>query len=148
MLYLITVIKEIISLCQISSKNSFQFTWSFQEFKQYLSHSTSVICIPPKNFTGPSGKLRTEFSSPSTNSTSHWLSDITFFARCSVGLFLQWNPAYALTFVYAFSCWYGRKEGSKDLNVKIFLLLTFTKMIIFQNKYFPLTFFHVFHTAP
>ena len=23
---------------------------------------------------------------------------------CSVGLFLQWNPAYALTFVYAFSC--------------------------------------------
>ena len=36
-----------------------------------------------KNFTCPSGKLRTEFTSPTAKSTSPRLSDTTFFARCS-----------------------------------------------------------------
>ena len=35
-----------------------------------------------KNFTCPSGKLRKEFISPVTKSTSRGLSDTTFFARC------------------------------------------------------------------
>ena len=35
-----------------------------------------------KNFTYPSGKLRTEFSSPIVKSTSPKLSDTTFFACC------------------------------------------------------------------
>ena len=36
-----------------------------------------------KNFTCPSGKLRTEFTSPTAKSTSPRLSDTTFFAHCS-----------------------------------------------------------------
>ena len=35
-----------------------------------------------KNFTCPSGKLRTIFISPIANSTGRGLSDATFFARC------------------------------------------------------------------
>ena len=36
----------------------------------------------PNNFTCPSGKLRTEFTSPIATSTSPGLLDTTFFARC------------------------------------------------------------------
>ena len=35
-----------------------------------------------KNFTCPSGKLITEFTSPMAKSTSPWLADSTFFAHC------------------------------------------------------------------
>ena len=35
----------------------------------------------PKNFTFPAGKLRTEFTSPVTQSTSRRLSDMNFFAH-------------------------------------------------------------------
>ena len=44
----------------------------------------SVIWTPQKNFTSPSGKLRTEFTSPIAKSTSPGLSDTTFFARCTL----------------------------------------------------------------
>ena len=37
-----------------------------------------------KNFTSPSGKLGTEFTSPIAKSTSPGLSDTTFFVRCFV----------------------------------------------------------------
>ena len=37
----------------------------------------------PKNLTYPSGKLRTEFTSPVTNSTSPGLCDTTFFAHAA-----------------------------------------------------------------
>ena len=40
--------KEIISLCQISSKNSFQSTRSFQEFKQYVSQYFCNLYSPKK----------------------------------------------------------------------------------------------------
>ena len=44
-------------------------------------HSSSVSCIPQKKATCPSGKLRTEFTSPKPKSTSPGLSDMTFFVR-------------------------------------------------------------------
>ena len=37
----------------------------------------------PKNFPGPFGKLRTEFTSPVAMSTSSGLSDTNFFAHCA-----------------------------------------------------------------
>ena len=42
----------------------------------------------PKNFTCPSGKLRTGFTIPIAKSTNPGLSDTTFFARWRHGLFL------------------------------------------------------------
>ena len=41
----------------------------------------------PKNFTCPSGKSRTGFTSPIAKSSSPGLSDTTFFARCCYALF-------------------------------------------------------------
>ena len=38
---------------------------------------------PPKKFTGPSGKLGTDFTSPIAKPTSPGLSDTTFFAHCN-----------------------------------------------------------------
>ena len=43
--------------------------------------SSSVIWISPKKFTCPSGKLRTDFTSPIAKSTSPRPSDTTFFVR-------------------------------------------------------------------
>ena len=48
--------------------------------------SSSVIQIPQKNITCPSGKLRTEFTSPIEKSTSPVLLDNTFFANCLVSI--------------------------------------------------------------
>ena len=44
----------------------------------------SLIWISPKNFTCPSGKLRTNISSPIAKSTSPRRSDSTFFARWNI----------------------------------------------------------------
>ena len=51
---------------------------------KYLTCSTSVILILRKMFSHPSGKLSTEFTSPTAKSTSPGLSDTTFFARWTV----------------------------------------------------------------
>ena len=56
-----------------------------------------------KNFTCPSGKLITEFTSPIAKSTSPRLMNTTFFAHC---------------WVYAVSCWWiERIESSDHYNV-------------------------------
>lgn len=49
-------------------------------------YSSSVIWIISKNFTSPSGKLRTEFTRPIPKFTIPWLSDMSFLATpfCSV----------------------------------------------------------------
>ena len=46
-----------------------------------IDYSSSVIWIPPKKNICRSGKLRTEFTGPITESTSPRQSDTTFFAR-------------------------------------------------------------------
>ena len=48
-----------------------------------VDYSSSVIWISKKKPTCPLGKLRTEFTSPISKSTSSGLSDTTFFARCA-----------------------------------------------------------------
>ena len=49
--------------------------------QQNRLHSSSVIGIPQKSITCPSGKLKTEFTSPIAKSASSWLSETTFSAR-------------------------------------------------------------------
>ena len=46
-----------------------------------IDYNPSIIWISPKNSTCPSGKLRPKITSPIAKSTSHGLSDTTFFAR-------------------------------------------------------------------
>ena len=53
-------------------------------FKMSIDYSLSVIWIPPKHFTCPLDKFRTEFTSPTAKSTRHWLLSSTFFAYCKV----------------------------------------------------------------
>ena len=48
-----------------------------------FDYNSSVIWISSKNSTCPSGKLLTKITSPIAKSTSHGLSDMTFFARWS-----------------------------------------------------------------
>ena len=48
-----------------------------------IDYSSSVIRIPKKNITCPSGKSKTEFTSPIAKSTSPGLSDNTFLAHCA-----------------------------------------------------------------
>ena len=51
--------------------------WRAELISQFFSYSNSS-----KNITCPSGKFKTEFTSPIAKSTSPGLSDTTFFARC------------------------------------------------------------------
>ena len=60
-------------LAQLAPK---PFWWA-----ELISQFFCRLNISSENFTCPSGKLATEFSSPITKSTSPGLSDMTFFAR-------------------------------------------------------------------
>ena len=61
---------------------------------QFFCYSNSS-----KNITCPSGKLKTEFTSPIAKSTSPRLSDITFFARCCSN-----KHIYLCLFVFFYFC--------------------------------------------
>ena len=64
-----------------------------------MHDSSSVIQILQKNITCPSGKLKTEFTSPIAKSTSHGLSDTNFtlHAACKHADFEICHPSVFLT---------------------------------------------------
>ena len=67
-----------------------------------IDYSSSAIWIPLKNFTCPSGKLRTGFTNPVVKSTSPGLSDTTFFALRSANRAL-------LIIIFSLLCWMERR---------------------------------------
>ena len=74
-------------LAQMSFQLAPKTFWRTELISQFFCYSNSS-----KNITCPSGKLKTEFTSPIAKSTSPGLSDTTFFARCSSisKCFLEW----------------------------------------------------------
>ena len=70
-------------ILQVRDRTKYQKPWWADGF-----HSSSVIWIPQRNFTCPSGKLITEFTSLIAKSTSPGLSDTTFFIRCTQDVLL------------------------------------------------------------
>ena len=94
-----------------------------------IDYSLSVIWIPPKHFTCPLDKFRTEFTSPTAKSTRHGLLSSTFFAYCKVQydimLQLKFNNAFSfkmilicILFVVSLDCrrlfaWNVKKVTSK-----------------------------------
>ena len=67
-----------------------------------IDYSSSAIWIPLKNFTCPSGKLRTGFTNPVVKSTSPGLSDTTFFALRSANRALH-------IIIFSLLCWMERR---------------------------------------
>ena len=65
---------------------SHKSVWWAELISQFFCYSNSS-----KNITCPSGKLKTEFNSPIEKFTSPGLSDISFFARCSLKCILKRN---------------------------------------------------------
>ena len=78
---------SLLKSCYRVQRKSFQTSFQLAQKlfdEQNWFHSSSVIWIPQKNITCPSGKLKTELTSPIAKSTSPGLSDTTFFARCVI----------------------------------------------------------------
>ena len=91
--------EELIKKVLQSAKKA-SFTACFPgKLKLALLAQTSLVSLAPKTFlmgridfaipsskkfTGPSGLLKTKFSSPIAKSTRHGLSDTTFFACCTL----------------------------------------------------------------
>ena len=67
---------SIILLAQMSLQLAPKAFWRAELLSKFFCYSNSS-----KNITCPSGKLKTEFTSPIAKSTSPRLSDTTFFAR-------------------------------------------------------------------
>ena len=65
-------------LAQTSFELAPKAFWHAELISQFLCYSHSHSS---KNISCPSGKLKTEFTSPIAKSTSHGLSDTTFFAH-------------------------------------------------------------------
>ena len=84
-----------------------------------IDYSSSVIWIPPKKITCPSGKLETEFTGPIAKSTSPRLSDTTFFARCPHDFFIIAHLYNCVTKLssHCSQNFINFKIGDHDLNI-------------------------------
>ena len=80
--------------------------WPAELISHFLCYLNSS-----KNITCPSGKLKTEFTSPIGKSTSPRLSDTSFFALCyQMGIFLRyaicWTKQQGFNTLPLFDCWF------------------------------------------